>query len=76
MGIFALPCFIHVGELTVFVTCFYLNGLWDLLIWGGSGRMRRRRSVVLFSDPGGLGAHSADSSLRKDHGEEAKTLRG
>lgn len=34
------------------------------------------RSVILFSDPGGLGAHSADSSLRKDHGgEEAKTLR-
>lgn len=38
--------------------------------------MRRRHSVVLFSDPGGLGAHSTDSSSRKDHREEAKTLRG
>ena len=38
--------------------------------------MRRgRHSVVSVSDPGGLGALSADSSWRKDHREEVKTLR-
>ena len=37
--------------------------------------MRRgRHSVVSVSDPGGLGALSADSSWRKDH-REGKTLR-
>lgn len=32
----------------MFATCFYLNGLWDLLIWGGPGRTREQKVGVLF----------------------------